>query len=371
MPRLRIGVNALYLIPGGVGGTEIYLRQLLAALAAADRENEYFVFTNRETGADLVPAAENFHAVGQPLRAAFRPARIVWEQTGLALAAATRRLDVLFNAGFTAPVLAVCPQVTVFHDLQHKRHPEYFRWFDLPFWRMLLWASARRSRILIAPSEATEADLLRFYRLPRERIRVVPEGVDPAFFEIARERRGTAPEPYFLCASTSHPHKGLVPLVHAFARLRRERPELRLVVTGVRGFHAETVEGAVAELGLAEVVRFTGWLPRAELYKLFRHALAFVYPSTFEGFGLPVAEALAAGVPTACSAIEPLAGMAGSAALTFEPANDDALYQALVRLASDEALREQLAAEGPRRATGFTWEKTAEGTLAALRAAVD
>ena len=366
MARLRIGINALYLIPGAVGGTEIYLRHLLAALAAADRENEYLVFTNRETDAGLVPAAPNFRAVPQPVRAAFRPWRILWEQTGLPLRAAARRLDVLLNPGFTAPCVCACPQVTVFHDLQHKRHPEYFRWFDLPFWRALLWVSAHRSRLLIADSEATRADLVRFYRLAPERIRVVPLGADPAFFEIARERQGAAIEPYFLCASTSHPHKGLVHLVRAFDRLRRARPGFRLVITGVRGFHAGAVEHAV---GSSPAVQLTGWIPREELYDLFRRAFAFVYPSTFEGFGLPVIEALAAGIPTACSAIEPLASLAGEAALLFEPANEDALHEALDRLASDDALRTRLAAAGPPRAAEFTWDKTAAKTLAALREA--
>ncbi len=366
MPPLRIGVNALYMIPGGVGGTEIYLRHLLAALAAIDPENEYLVFTNRETDAALVPAVASFHAVPQPVRAAFRPARILWEQTGLAVAAASRRLDVLLNPGFTAPILCPCPQVTVFHDLQHKRHPEYFRWFDLPFWRLLLWASAHRSRLLLADSEATRTDLVRFYGLAPERIRVVPLGADPAFFEIARERESAAVEPYFLCASTSHPHKGLVPLVRAFARFRRARPGFRLVITGVRGFHAQAVESAVAG---SDAVQLTGWIEREELYTLFRHAFAFVYPSTFEGFGLPVIEALAAGIPTACSAIEPLASLAGDAALTFAPANEDAICQALERLASDDSLRARLAAAGPPRAAEFTWEKTAAKTLAALREA--
>ncbi|HMC61962.1 MAG TPA: hypothetical protein VKJ01_22400, partial [Candidatus Solibacter sp.] len=121
-PR-RIGVNALYLIPGGVGGTEIYLRALLAALAEVDSANRYFVFTNRETGPDLVPSAANFTCVPQPVRAVGRPARLLWEQTALPLAALRLQLDVLLNPGFTAPLWSPCPQVTVFHDLQHKRHP--------------------------------------------------------------------------------------------------------------------------------------------------------------------------------------------------------------------------------------------------------
>ena len=167
---VRIGVNALYLIPGGVGGTEIYLRELLSALAELDQVNEYLVFTNLETQSDLVPKQANFHWKPQAVHARFRPARILWEQIVLPVEAARYRLDVLFNPGFTAPVFSPCRQVTVFHDLQHKRHPEYFRWFDLPFWRLLLWAAAHRSHRLIAVSEATRADLLRFYRIPKERV---------------------------------------------------------------------------------------------------------------------------------------------------------------------------------------------------------
>jgi len=366
MPALRIGVNALYLIPGGVGGTEIYLRHLLPALAAIDPGNRYLVFTNRETDASLLPVVPNFHAVPQPVRASFRPARILWEQTGLPLAAASRRLDVLLNPGFTAPILCPCPQVTVFHDLQHKRHPEYFRWFDLPFWRLLLWSSAHRSRLLLADSEATLADLVRFYRFAPDRTRLAPLGADPAFFRIAGERQTAAIEPYFLCASTSHPHKGLVPLIHAFARFERLRPGFRLVITGVRGFNAPAVEAAARA---SDAVKLTGWIEREELYNLFRHALAFVYPSTFEGFGLPVIEALAAGIPTACSAIEPLTSLAAGAALTFEPASEDELFQALERLASDDSLRARLSAAGPPRAAEFTWERTAAKTLEALREA--
>jgi glycosyltransferase involved in cell wall biosynthesis len=201
----RIGIYALYLIPGGVGGTEIYLRHLLRALAEIDGENGYTVFTNRETGPDLVPTQPNFRHAPQKLSASFRPARILWEQTILPVEAARRKLDVLLNPGFTAPAIRACPNVTVFHDLQHKRHPEYFRWFDLPFWRLCLWGSALTSRVLLADSEASSADLLRFYSVPEGRVRTVPLGVDPRFFDVGLERR--RPEPYILCASTLHPHK--------------------------------------------------------------------------------------------------------------------------------------------------------------------
>jgi glycosyltransferase involved in cell wall biosynthesis len=366
---LTIGVNALYMIPGGVGGTEIYLRSLLAALAHVDAVNRYVIFTNRETGADLCPPRPNFRVIREPVPARFRPARLIWEQTALPLRAALAGLDVLLNPGFTAPVLAPCPSVTVFHDLQHKRHPEYFRWFDLPFWRLFLWAAAHRSALILADSEATAADFLRYYRVPAERVRVVPLGVDPAFFRIRQERAGRTPEPLLLCASTLHPHKNLDRLLAAFARVRARHPEFRLVLTGVRGFHTRTVERLVRDLDLERSVQLTGWIPREELYEYFRRAWAFIYPSRFEGFGLPVLEAMGAGVPTACSRIEPLIWLTAGAALLFDPDSDEQITAALLRLIEEQELRSQLAEAGPRRAAEFPWRRTAQLTLAALEEA--
>ncbi len=243
---LRIGVNALYLIPGGVGGTEIYLRGLLSALSSLDPVNRYFIFTNRETGPDLVPKQANFASVPQAVRARFRPGRIIWEQIVLPVEAARLQLDVLLNPGFTAPLLCGCPQVTVFHDLQHKRHPEYFRWFDLPFWRFFLFGSAMISARLIAVSTRTARDLESLYRIPPERIHVLPLGVDREFSELAGVR---APEPFLLAVSTLHPHKNLDGLMEAFAGFRRERPEFRLVICGLRGFATKTLEDAAAPPG--------------------------------------------------------------------------------------------------------------------------
>ena len=367
MKPLRIGVNALYLIPGGVGGTEIYLRSLLGALASIDRRNQYFVFTNRETGATLVPGAPNFTTLPQSLRAESRPARLLWEQTGLPLAALRTGLDVMFNPGFTAPLLCACPQVTVFHDLQHKRHPEYFRWFDLPFWNFCLFWSAQVSRRLIAVSEATAADLRRYYRLPAGKLSVIEHGVDPAFQEISRRRH---PEPFLLAVSTLHPHKNLDGLLRAFAEFRRGQPRFRLVVCGLHGFFTAPLHRLRDSLGLADAVEFPGWIPRADLYDRFARAWAFVYPSRFEGFGMPVLEAMAAGVPTACSAIEPLNGIVRDAALRFDPLDTAAMTEALLRIATDETLRSRLAEAGPRRAADFSWAAAAEATLQVLRDSV-
>jgi glycosyltransferase involved in cell wall biosynthesis len=363
---MRIGVNALYLIPGGVGGTEIYLRSLLNAIAKIDTRNEYFVFANRETGGGLAPKAANFITVQQRVRASSRPWRILWEQTALPIAAVRLRLDVMLNPGFTAPVACPCPQVTVFHDLQHKRRPEHFRWFDLPFWRVLLFWSAHVSRLLVAVSDATAADLRRFYRLPAWKIRVIASGVDPVFFDVGRRRE---PDPFLLTVSTLHPHKNLDRLLRAFAVFRRDHPDFRLVVCGLHGFFTGPLHELRSSLGLSDAVEFPGWIPREDVYGLFARASAFVYPSTFEGFGLPVLEALAAGVPTACSNIEPLSTIADDAALRFDPGDVDAIASAMCRLVEDARLRERLSAAGPWRAAEFSWETTAAGILRAIEAA--
>ena len=360
---MRIGINALYLIPGKVGGTETYLRALLTSLSEIDRTNRYFVFTNRETGADLVPTAANFEQVAHPLRAVVRPDRILWEQFVLPVSAARFRLDVMLNPGFTAPLAAGCPQVTTFHDLQHKRHPENFRWFDLPFWRFFLFWSTHVSTLLLTVSDESARDLRRYYRVPESRIRVTPLAANPAFFEIAARRR---PEPFLLCCSTLHPHKNLENLLRAFADVRRVRPEFRLVVTGIHGFASTAIHQLRDSLGLCDAVDLPGWIARDKLYDLFARAWGFVYPSRFEGFGLPVIEAMAAGIPTACSDIEPLRSVSDNGALLFDPCDGASIAVALFRLIGDDDLRARLTAAGPFRASAFSWCRTAQETLAAL-----
>lgn len=346
---MRIGVNALYLIPGQVGGTEIYLRSLLTAIEECGLEP--VVFVNRETGA-LGP-----RSIQTGVDAVSRPRRILFEQFQLPALLRRERIGVLLNPGFTAPLRCPIPQVTVFHDLQHKRHPEYFRWFDLPAWRFLLWGAARRSTRLIAVSEATRDDLLRFYPfLAPDRIDVVHHGVDHAFFDIAAYRQSGG---FLLCASTTHPHKNHALLLRAFQTVHREQPDLKLVLTGVRGFRHEEVDALVRELGLAGAVVLKGWVPRSELLELFRTARAFVYPTLFEGFGMPVLEALAARIPTACSAIEPLKTLAGPHPVYFDPVSQSSLEDALRRVLT-------AASPPPGAAARYTWARCAEATLRSL-----
>ncbi len=362
---LRIGVNALFLIPGEVGGTEIYLRSLLRALGEIDDRNEYFVYLNAETAGDLTVDSPRFHIVDCKVRARFRPGRIIWEQTFLPWLLKRNRIDVVLNPGFTTPVLFGRSAITVFHDLQHKRHPEFFRWFDLPFWNLMLWLAAAQSRMLVAVSQATADDLARYYPRAARKTVVIHHGVDPEFFRLGERRRHAraAQDKYILTVSTLHPHKNLDRLLEAFKFFRSSHPEFRLVIAGLKGFASEQLEAHRRELGLEDYVRFTGWIPRSQLYELFERATAFIAPSEFEGFGMPLLEALAAGIPCACSAIPPFDEVADSAAARFDQRSVAAVAAALEIVACDCAFRAHAALAGPAQARRFGWDETAKSML--------
>ncbi len=371
--RLRIGVNALYLIPGGVGGTEIYLRNLLAALAAVDERNEYFVYLNREADESICPAAANFQAVGTGIPASIRPLRLAYEQTGLALRSFRDGLDILFSPGFTAPFFSRGRKVTVIHDLQHKKQPGNFGTLERWAWNATVWASARRSSMLITVSTQSRNDTIEEYRLASDRVRVIGHGVEPALVgvrESSVDRRplldqaGLPRGPFLLAVSTVHRHKNWDRLLDAYSELvARGRPE-HLAVSGLKGKAWRDVGRRLRHPPLQGRVHLLGWQPREVVIALFQHAEALVFPSTFEGFGMPVAEALAAGLPVACSDIPPLRAIASGAAQFFDPFSTDDIRETLSELLKKPELRQANAAAGRRKAKVFTWRRAAEKTLA-------
>lgn len=366
MPRpLRIGVNALYLIPGGVGGTEVYLRNILTAIAAEPREHQYVVFYNEETGPGLVPDSPAFRGVATGVRAESRPRRILYEQTGLLKQLSREKIDVVYNPGFTSPHLASCPNVTLIHDLQHHRHPEYFSPADLLAWRFFVWASAHRSARLLTVSGASREDIHAVYKIPLDRIDVAEPGVEQSLFHL--ELQPT--EPLILCVSTLHPHKNIERLVDAFAAFRKTHPEYVLTLAGMKGFHYKAVEARIRHHNLETVVKVTGWISRPEIFNLYARAEFAVFPSTFEGFGMPVAEAMAAGVPLITSNIRPMTDIAEGTALLFPPEDTKALTAAMEKFAASPAIRKEHAKKARPAAARYTWARAAAITLNALEAA--
>jgi glycosyltransferase involved in cell wall biosynthesis len=264
--------------------------------------------------------------------------------------------------------------VITIHDLTALRHPEA----HTPATRRLHRRKAAFARdtadLVIVISEATRRDVIAHLGLARDRIRLIYPGVDPAFRPVADRgalkqllaSRGLAPGEYILFVGTIEPRKNLLRLVEAYRQLRRGRSHVpRLVLAGAPGWGYQPVFERVAALGLSKSVVFLGHVPDPLLPALYSGAIVFVYPSLYEGFGLPVLEAMACGTPVVTSDTSSLPEVAGDAGVLVDPADVEALANALRTLLEDPDRRAALSADGRRRAATFTWDRAAQQTLAA------
>lgn len=287
------------------------------------------------------------------------------------LRAATGRVDLFHATNYVLPRAPGVPLVVTVHDLALLRHPD----LGTPALRRLVARTAysvREARRVIADSEATRRDVIALLEVEPSKVRAVPLGCDPLFApgdaDVARRevaRHFGIEQPYVLHVGTIEPRKNLERLVAAFGRARREYhlPHI-LVLAGAPGWGIEAVRTRIAREGLADVVRLTGSVSGDQLLALYRAASLFAFPSLYEGFGLPVLEAMACGTPVLSSNAAALPEVVGEAALMVDPCDDDALTAAIGRGIGDAALRDQLQRAGPARAAQFTWERCAAATLA-------
>src|SRR3954467_6653176 len=363
---LKVGLNLLHLVPGQTGGSEIYAMRLIPALLD-EGGLELVLFASRE-GAPAIRAelwAAGVEVVELRVNATSRVRRVLAEQTMLPRAVRRSRVDLLHNVFTTAPALPGVPQVTTILDLIYKRFPEAHAGLLAQGMRMLVPLSAKRSRRIIAISEATKSDVVSFLGVDPSRVDVTYlapgfSGADPEPEATLRERHSLGDAPIVLSVSAHRPHKNLERLIDAIAVI--ERPFV-LVVPGYETPWESELAAHVRRRGVQERVRLLGWLGDAELEGLYASATCMAFPSLAEGFGLPVLEAMARGLPVACSNNTSLPEVAGDAALYFDPLALPAMTGAIERLLGDGDLRDRLAEAGREQASQFTWERTAEGTL--------
>ena len=364
-----VGLNALHLVPGETGGSELYARRLIEALAMSDPALRLKVFAARLAVPSLQEEdwPDNVELVGLPFDARSRPRRVLAEQTILRREIRRAGVELLHNLFTTAPVVPGVPQVTTIHDLIYKRYPETHAGFLGHGLAALTWVAARRSDRVIAVSEAAKTDIVRFLTVPATRVDVTYEGpalraseaVSEATLRSALE---LGEGPIVLTVSAKRPHKNLERLVEAFLNASTDgRP--MLVVPGYPTFYEPALRARAEALDGSGRIRFTGWLEDDLLDGLYRAASFFIFPSLAEGFGLPVLDALVRGTPTACSNASALPEVAGDAVLYFDPMDVGEMTRAIERLLVDAALRERLRRAGPQRALTFTWERTAHATL--------
>ena len=373
---MRIGLNAHLLSFESnyrQAGVSRYIAALLDELPALlSEEDELLAFTGPTTTEQQAMFGQRISWRTTRLPTASPLARILWEQSAGQLSGPRERLDVFHHPVNVAPLAGLTPQVVTVHDLAFERFPEQYPAAKQRYLRLMTRVTTRRAAKVIAVSRATGRDLVELYSVPQPKIEVIPNGMSTGFgrppeSELAAFRaEHELPDEYFLFVGTLQPRKNLDGLLHAYALIAGQ-VAWPLIVVGAAGWMYDPIFHLVRQLGITERVRFVGYAAGDELAYWYSSADVFVLPSLYEGFGLPVLEAMACGTPVVTSSRSSLAEVAGDAAWLVDPERPQDIAAALLRLARDPALRQELAARGLQRAAPFTWRRSTAATLAVYR----
>ncbi|MGO9752189.1 MAG: glycosyltransferase family 4 protein [Solirubrobacteraceae bacterium] len=373
---MHLGINLVYLVPGETGGTEVYARELIPELVAAAPHAHFTAFVNREGAAARdAPWGELIPAVTVPIRARNRLDWVRGEQQLLPPIAARAGVDLLHSLANTAPAWGSFRRVLTIHDLIYRLAPEAHLGMRGYGMRVLVPVAARRAHRIITVSASTREDVRRLLRVPDAKIDVVAsgigttQGIQPLPEGEVRRRLDAHERRIVLNVSAKRPHKNLARLIGAIAVIPTDRRPL-LVLVGYPTPHEDELRRTTVALGVSNDVRFLGWVEQRTLEGLYAAASCFVFPSLYEGFGLPVLEAMARGVPVACSGAGALAEVAGDAAVSLDPASERSIAAALERILEDRPEAERLRVAGRTRAAQFSWSAAAAGTLAAYERAL-
>jgi glycosyltransferase involved in cell wall biosynthesis len=401
---MLIGIDASRSVAQERTGTENYSLNLICHLLALPSNHRYRLYFNHPPSCEL--RITNSELRIMPFPRLWTHLRLSWEM-------ARRPPDLLFVPAHVLPLVHPRRSVVTIHDLGYLYYPEAHRFLDRLYLDLSTRYNARAAAHLIADSQATKRDLIEHYGIEPGKITVVYPGYDRALFqpvrdekaiETAKSKYGIAGD-YIFFVGTLQPRKNLVRLIKAFASMQGGKyargqvgryargqvdvnlqtcklahlqtcklahlqtcklAHLQLVIAGKKGWLYQEIFRQVEELGLRGRVVFTDYVPVADLPALLSGARLFVFPSLYEGFGLPVLEAMACGAPVVCSNVSSLPEVAGDAAVLIDPLNVEELGAAMARVHGDDELRAELIERGFERARGFSWEKCARETLAVL-----
>jgi glycosyltransferase involved in cell wall biosynthesis len=358
---MKIAIDARKWRDYGIG---TYVRNVVRHLAQIDRETTYLLFCNPADESALRDLAENFVPVvdssaGYSLR----------EHISLPLKLRSLGAELLHSPHYVRPLLCTIPSVVTIHDCIHLLFPQYLpNRMAFRYARFVMGSAIRNSSIVFTVSEASRADILRFYpSTDPAKVHVVPNAIDAELLvdpgEAERERvreRYQIRGRFVLFAGNVKPHKNLERLIRAFARVRCQEgnEDLRLVVIGDDVSRYASLRRTADEAGVRQEVRFFGFVPHETLAALYRMATVFAFPSLYEGFGLPPLEAMACGTPVVTSRISSLPEVVGDGALLVDPYNEDDIAQGIARVLDDEDLRARLVERGLERAASYSWARS-------------
>jgi len=359
-----VGIDA-HTLGSRSSGNETYYQQLLRHLAKTPRnEDRYIVYYTHPAGARRLPESESFRLKR------IRPATPFWRiPFGFPLEFRSQGLDV-FHAQYIIPPYCKCKTVTTIADIAYEHFPESFSRFENLWSKVLIRRSAERADHIITVSEYSKNDVAKTYHIDPRKITVTYEGAGDSYFprdkghcrEQIAAKYGVS-GPLLLYIGRLQERKNLRRLISAYSRLRQEGLDEKLVLVGKKEWMFGDIHAHVQALGLVASVIFVGYVPPEDLPVFYNAAEAFVYPSIFEGFGLPVIEAMACGLPVLTSFGSSLEEVAGDAAVLVDPLSEEAIAKGLSKLLGDSSLRARLGQAGLMRSATFSFKKTAEQTI--------
>jgi glycosyltransferase involved in cell wall biosynthesis len=359
---MRFSVDA-HAIGCHLTGNEVYIRNLLREFARLDEGNELIAYISKQGAEADLPERIQTRRVSQ------NP----YKRLGLDLPEQLRRdRPDLLHVQYTGPLFSTAPLVVSVHDVSYLEHPQYFTRFRSAQLRLTVQRTLKRAARVLTPSEFSRNAILRHYRLDEDKVVVVPNAVASQFRPIERagaraaiQRKFGISRPFVLTVGDLQPRKNHLGLLHAFEDMLRAEPQLPqdLVFVGKETWYSPELHRAVDRSAIRDRVRFTGFVEDADVVQFYGASDLFVFPSFYEGFGLPILEAMACGRAVACSQLTAMPEVANAAGILFDPGSKEEITRAMLDVLRDAELRARLERLGVHRAAAFSWEKSAARTL--------
>jgi len=376
---LRIGINARYL-QRQMTGIERYTSELIRNLGRMDSKDKFMLFFNKHERLPNLRFADNIIPYVSRFPTKRVMLRILWEELFLYFEIRKKKLDIFHGPSFVVPLIKPknCKYVITIHDLSWFLYPESFTFFNKLFFKIFLPVSILNSDRIIADSLSTKGDIIRFFNVNPSKIEVIYLGIDDSFIKPLRSERNEdilrkygLPKDYILSIGSLLPRKNVVNIIKAFNELKKKGLNDKLVIIGKKAWLYDQIFSVINDFNIEREIIFTGYVDDKDLPFLYSRAKLLLFPSLYEGFGLPILEAMACGCPVITSNVSSMPEVAGDAALLVNPDSVDSIVLAMEKILYNDKMRESLISKGYIQARRFNWKRTAKQTLALYRKVYD
>jgi glycosyltransferase involved in cell wall biosynthesis len=361
---MRIGIDARSLGQKGLGVGR-YLSNLLKHYPELDRSNEYLLYL-KEGKPSAALSGFSSKTISLPLL----NYNFAWLNLRLPFELVRDRIDLFHCPFYGLPVYQPCPMIVTIHDIIYEIHPEWFPKLRGASFRFLSRWGAKTARKIIAVSEHTKKDIIERYHVPEERIEVIYEAPDDMYKPVKDEAllrktklKYNITKDFLIHVGAIHKRRNIISLLKVFKRLRQGGRDLQLVLVGSIQWPFIDLKRLLVDMGLRDDVGHLGFVPDEDLVCLYNAAMIFVYPSLYEGFGLPLVEAMACGTPVAASNVSSIPEVVGDAGILFDPYNEDEIFDSIKGVLDDKNARDALVSKGLSRAKQFSWVRAAKQTI--------